>query len=135
MSIRSWSYDRSEVSIDTGLLCSDPSRAIQSQKAEADINNIVKAFGVTGRLPESVRLPSFGDFTGVSDYREAIEAVRAAEASFLTIPSEIRREFENSPQLFMEFCSNPSNLPKLREWGLAPTPPAADPSEGGTPQS
>lgn len=122
MPVRSWSYDRLEVSDATGLYCDDPSLAIQSQKAEADINNIVKAFGVTGRLPESVRLPSYGDFDGVSDYRSAIEAVRQAEASFLQVPANIRATFDNNPQLFLEYCSNPSNLAQLREWGLAPTP-------------
>lgn len=122
MAIRSWSYDRLSVSDETALRCLDVSKAIQSQAAEADINNIVKAFGVTGQLPESIRLPSYGDFTGISDYREAIEAVRQAEESFLSIPSNIRSQFDNSPQAFLEFCSNPANLPQLREWGLAPTP-------------
>lgn len=122
MAIRSWSYDRAAVSDETGLACPEPSKAIQSQAEEADINNIVRAFGVTGQLPQSVRLPSFGDFEGISDYREAVEAVRQAEESFLSIPSNIRNQFDNSPQAFLEFCSNPANLPQLREWGLAPTP-------------
>ena len=106
------------------LICSDPSRAIQSQKAEADINNIVKAFGVTGRAPIGARLPQFGDFDGVNDYRTAIEAVREAEAAFMSIPAKVRAEFQNDPQAFADFCLNPANLAQLREWGLAPTPPA-----------
>lgn len=130
MPIRSWSYDRLEVSDATGLKCEDPSLAVQSQKDEADINNIVRAFGVTGRLPESIRLPSYGDFDGINDYRSAIEAVRAAEASFLQVPASIRSTFDNNPQAFLEYCSNPANLPQLREWGLAPIPEgSARPSE------
>lgn len=109
------------------LICRDPSLAVQSQKAEADINTIVRNFGVTGRMPAAVRLPSFGDFSQVADYRSALEAVRQAEASFLEVSSAVRDRFHNDPQAFMEFCENPSNLPQLREWGLAP-PAAAAPA-------
>lgn len=111
----------------------DPSLAIQSQKDEADINVILKNFGVTGRVPEAVVLPSYGDFEAVDDYRSAIEAVRAAEAAFLAIPANIRERFHHDPQAFADFCSKSDNLPQLREWGLAPHPadPAAPPAAGG----
>lgn len=107
------------------LYCEDPSLAIQSQKDEADINKIVRDFGVTGRMPQSVRLPEYGDFSGVDDYRSAIEAVRAAEAAFLEVPSKVRAEFNHDPGAWASFCLDPANLPRLREWGLAP--PAAQP--------
>lgn len=107
------------------LVCSDPSLAVQSQKAEADINNIVRNFGVTGRVPTSVRLPEYGDFTGVNDYRTALEAVRAAESAFLEVPASIRAQFNHDPGAWASYCLDPSNLPQLREWGLAK--PAAQP--------
>lgn len=112
-----------------GITFEDPSLAIQSQKDEADINVILRNFGVTGQLPQGAVLPQFGDFDGVDDYRSAIEAVRAAEASFLAIPSNIRERFHHDPQAFADFCVKPENLPQLREWGLAPpAPPPADPA-------
>lgn len=110
------------------LVCLDPSLAVQSQKAEADINTIVRNFGITGRMPSAVRLPSFGDYSQVSDYRSALEAVRQAEASFLEVSANVRARFHNDPQAFMEFCENPGNLPQLREWGLAPPAQAAAPA-------
>lgn len=111
------------------LICADPSRAIQSQKDESDINTIVRNFGVTGRVPVGIRVPAYGDYDQVNDYRSAIEAVRAAEASFLKVPAEIRARFHNDPQAFAEFCLNRDNLPQLRDWGLASIPdtPAAEP--------
>jgi len=116
------------------LICADPSRAIQSQAAEADINTIVRNFGVTGRLPQSTRLPTYGDFEGVDDYRTAVEAVKAAEAAFLAVPARIRSQFDNDPQAFMDFCEDSRNLGQLRDWGLAPTPspdPAPESKTGG----
>lgn len=119
-------YDADGLSTETGLRCLDASRTIQSQKDEADINVIVKNFGITGKMPENVRVPRFGDFEMVGDYRDAIHAVREAEASFMAMPANVRSEFENDPQLFLEFCGDPANLPRMRELGLAvplPTPP------------
>jgi len=123
--VRTWlNLDLKAWSDKHALACLDPSLAVQSQKDEADINTIVRNFGVTGRVPVAARLPEYGDFSGLSDYREAIEAVRQAEAEFLKVPSAIRAEFNHDPAAFADFCINPDNLPKLREWGLAPTPPA-----------
>lgn len=106
------------------LFCNDPSLAVQSQKDEADINMIVRNFGVTGRVPVSVRLPQYGDFTGIDDYRSALEAVNAAENAFAEIPATIRAQFNHDPGAWADFAANPANLPQLRAWGLAPTPPS-----------
>lgn len=110
------------------LICEDPSLAVQSQKAESDINVIVRNFGITGQLPVSRRLPEYGDYTGISDYRSALEAVSAAEASFAALPSKVRAHFENDPQAFLVYCTDPGNLPQLREWGLADPLPTDAPA-------
>jgi len=122
-------FDRRAWSDVHGLVCPEPTRTIQSQEADANINNIVRNFGVTGKLPESIRVPQFGDFDSVSDYREAIHAVREAERSFLSMPSALRDQLGNDPQRFLEYCADPSNLDELRKYGLAPpvpTPPAGE---------
>lgn len=109
-----------------GLACLDPSRTVQSQKDEADINVIVRNFGVTGKLPTGVRVPSYGDFSGVSDYREAIHAVREAEQAFLAMPSSLRNQLDNDPQRFLEWCADRGNLEEMRKLGLAPPAPVSD---------
>lgn len=74
--VRSYmNYDGDERSLETGYVETMESKTIQSQKDEADINNIVRMFGVTGRLPEGVRVPTYGDFSLVDDYRSAIDAI------------------------------------------------------------
>lgn len=121
-----FNYDQEAVSIESGLKCEDGSKTLQSQKEDADINVIVKRFGVTGMLPQSLKLPTFQDFEGIFDFRTAMDAVKAAEAAFMGVPADIRRRFGNDPQEFVAFCSEPKNLDELRKLGLAPA--AADPS-------
>lgn len=103
-----------------GLSDFDESKTVQSSKDECDINVIVKRFGVTGVLNQSVRIPTFADFDGVFDYQTAMNAVRSAAESFMALPAEIRFSFKNDPQEFVAFCSDPDNLEQLRKWGLAP---------------
>lgn len=119
-----WNYDRRAMSRATGLKCDDPSLAVQSQEAEANINNIVRNFGVTGKLPASIRQPMYGDFTEVYDYRSAFDAVKAAEAAFAALPSDLRARLKNDPQAFLEYCANPANLEELRKLGLAVSAPS-----------
>lgn len=124
-----FNYDRDDVSRETGLICDDPSLAVQSERDECDINTIVKRFGLTGELPSGVRRPSYGDFVGVSDYREALEVIQQADDSFMTMPADVRARFKNDPALFVDFCSDEANIEEMRKLGLAV--PA---SSGGTPK-
>lgn len=112
-------YDTKAASEAVSLRCTDVSRTIQSMKEESDINTIVKRFGITGQLPTGVRVPTFGDFTGVDDYRSAIDAMRLANDSFMKMPAEVRNRFQNDPQLFVEFCSDERNVDEMRKLGLA----------------
>lgn len=120
---------------DPGLRCEDPSLAQQQFKDEVDINVLLERFKVTGRMPESVRLPSYGDFTAVSDYRSALDAVNQARDAFMELPAKVRAEFNHSPQAFLEFVSDEKNLPRMRELGLANAAKqvAAVAAGGGTP--
>jgi len=102
-----------------------PSLTRQADAKSADINFIVRNYGLTGTAPQGVRIPSYEDYSEtVSDYQTALNAIKAAEQSFLAIPATIRERFNHDPQAFLEFCALPSNLPALREMGLAP--PVAD---------
>jgi hypothetical protein len=116
-----------------------PSLTQQSQAKDADINEIVRRFGITGQMPANLKLPLDTDFEDIFDYKSAMDAVAEARSTFMKIPPHIRQEFANDPQEFVEFCSNKENIPKLREWGLAnpEAPQTASPPTGpgmaGTP--
>lgn len=133
-----FNYDREAASIETGLLCSDPSLTQQQFAEDADINTIVRRFGITGQMPTGLRTPTYGDFEGVTDFRSALAAIDAAEASFMALPGHVRADFNNDPGLFVDFCSDPTNLSKLRELGLAepvktPAAPGPDPNTPSSP--
>lgn len=127
-------YDADLVSFETGLACDDPSLAIQSAKDEADINTIVRRFGLTGELPSDVAMPRSGDFAGVPDFHGAMNLVRQAQEEFLRVPAEIRARFGNDPGAFIAFCEDPANLEEARRLGLAkPVAPTVASSGGDAP--
>lgn len=94
------------------------SMTIQSQAEDADINVMMKRMRITGQMPENIRLPAYGDFTGISDYRSAIEAVRAADNDFLALPAEVRAKFDNDPQKLLAAVHTPGNEQMLKDLGL-----------------
>jgi phage internal scaffolding protein len=117
-----YNYDRDAVSIETGLVCEDESRAIQSAKDESDINTIVRKFGLTGELPNDLKLPQSGDFTDVPDFHTAMNLVRTAQEEFLRVPAEIRARFANDPQRLMQFVEDESNRDEARKLGFLADP-------------
>lgn len=116
-----YNYDRDAASDESGLSCGEPSRAIQSAAEEADINTIVKRFGLTGKLPDVLNLPRYGDFTGVTDYQSALNVVMAADAEFMRLPAHVRSRFHNDPALLLDFVSNAANREEAMELGLLKT--------------
>lgn len=113
-----FNYDMDEVSQATGLECTDPSMAQQQFVEECDINTIVERFGLNGEMPSNVKAPVYGDFTLVKDFQSAMEAVRAAQESFETLPAKVRARFSHNPQEFLEFCSDESNRAEAEALGL-----------------
>jgi phage internal scaffolding protein len=124
-----FNYDVDKVSDETGLSCPEPTLAQQHCKDECDINVIVERFGVTGQLPtHDGSLPTYGDFTGVSDYRDALEAVARADEAFMALPANVRERFDNDPALFVDFCSStdPADRSLAIDLGLIPPPAKPD---------
>lgn len=108
------------------LECLDPSLAQQSFKDETDINVLLERFKVTGVLPQGVAMPTFGDFTGISDYRTAVDAITKASNAFMDMPANVRNRFDNDPQKFLEFCSDDKNRDEAIRLGLVPAPVVSD---------
>lgn len=122
----SMNWDTDKASHDAGLDCdldNEPSLTHQSFKEECDINEIVRRFGLTGELPNDYTPPVSGDFTNVTDFQSAMNAVRAAEEQFMLVPAHIRERFNNDPQRLIEFLENDANRAEALTLGLLQPPP------------
>jgi phage internal scaffolding protein len=111
-------YDRDKNSDLAKFVFTRPSRTQQSFRDECDINNILRKFNVTGQLPVGSVQPQYGDFSGITDYQSALNAVMAAQDSFLELPAKIRAKFDNDPALFVEFASDEANRDEMKAMGL-----------------
>lgn len=121
-------YDTAKASDEATIPASayGESMTVQSQAEDADINVMLKRFGVLGQMPQSIRVPEYGDFTGVTDFRGALEAVMNAQDEFMKLPPVLRARFENDPQQFLEYAQNPANLDEMVKMGLAVTKAGVD---------
>lgn len=118
-----FNYDRDEASLASGLAC-DPAEGVTQQqfKEETDINTIVERFGLTGSVPENLRVPVSGDFTSVGDFHSAMNVVRAAQESFMELPGDLRFRFNNDPGRFLDFVYNEANRDEAIKLGLIQKP-------------
>lgn len=116
-------YDGDAVSDETGLDTGPDSMTQQEFAKECDINEIVRRFGLTGQLPENLRFPVSGDFTGVGDFHEAMNLVRQAEEEFLRVPAEVRARFQNDPGRLLAFLDDGKNRDEAIKLGLVNAPP------------
>jgi len=111
-------YDRDKNSANATFCFSKPSLTKQSFRDECDINNILRKFNVSGQLPIGSVQPQYGDFSGITDYQSALNAVMAAQDSFLALPAKVRAKFDNDPALFVEFASDEANKDEMKALGL-----------------
>lgn len=122
-----YNYDMLIASHDSGLECKGKSLAKQSFKEECDINTIVRMFGVTGKVPVTAIEPSYGDFSGVSDYHTAMNKIKEAEASFMALPAKLRQKFDHDPNALLNFLENEQNRDEAIQLGLIDGQPVAEP--------
>lgn len=106
----------------TGEFYKPVPRTKQSFVAECDINNIIKSFKVTGQIKhinEKAAQGAYVDLPDPIDFQEALHQVKDAQASFMTLPSQVRSRFDNDPGRFLEFMADPNNQDEIIKLGLA----------------
>jgi phage internal scaffolding protein len=114
----------------------------QHKKDETDIRKIIEKYDRTGLIGHVQRgIAKYGDFSEINEYREALDIIANANATFAELPAAVREKFANDAGAFLEFATNPENLEEMQEMGLAPKPepkvsdvpsPSEDPA-GDTP--
>lgn len=121
-------YDSDVWSDMHGLACEDESLTVQSQLEDSDINVIYSRFAVTGLAPQVIRPPLNVDFSDETfDFQKAMDAVALANASFASMPADVRVRFANDPVKFIQFCEDPANVRELIRMGLADKVPGPVP--------
>lgn len=94
---------------------------------ETDIKTIIKKHDRTGIISHVARgVARYGDYSEVNEYREALDMVNSANASFMELPAQLRAMFENNAGAFFEFATNPKNDEKMVQMGLKEAPPSPD---------
>jgi phage internal scaffolding protein len=125
---------RKRVSLDTGK----ESMTQQNFKKECDINNIMRKYQKTGLVDHVAKYQGdYSDVSNVPTYHEALGIIQSAHTAFDSLPSNIRKKFENDPGKFLAFVDDPANVDEMREMGLlnpvqveqapAAAPPVVDP--------
>lgn len=94
--------------------------AQQQFKDETNINTIVRRFGVTYEMPAPAKNDpgAYGDFTGVEDFRSALDRVREAQDNFAALPAALRKKFDNDPARFIEYVHSSDNVEEAVELGI-----------------
>lgn len=95
----------------------EKSPTVQAAKDECDINKIIARFERAGVWPGS-REGYFADVSEVGEYRDALEVVRLADESFMTLDAKVRARFDNDPGKLVEFLSDPANEAEALELKL-----------------
>jgi phage internal scaffolding protein len=99
------------------------SMAQQHFLKECDVREIIKRNDRTGIIQHVNRgVAQYADVSDVKDYKEALEMINSFMESFMGLPSDIRKLFDNDPGEFFEFATNPANADKMVEMGLASSP-------------
>lgn len=102
------SYNTKAASESVQVFTGEDTLVQQGMKDEADINTIVRRFGLTGGLPVGSTVGVYGDFTGIEDYASAVSAIERAGLGFMKLPPEIRERFGNDPGQLARFAAEAS---------------------------
>jgi len=97
---------------------SEPSVTKQSYAEALNIDNIIRRLGQAPIQAAQDFEAIYGEFDS-TDLHDCMDKVNNANRLFAEVPSNIRGQFENNPGLYIDFVTNPDNLEKVREMGLA----------------
>jgi len=121
----------------TSIECKDASLTVQADRDQADINFIVKQFGLTHELPYGNEVPEFADYSDIpNDYQQALAFIEDSRESFMQYPAEMRARFNNNPALLLDFLQSDTNRDEAIALGIISPPPddgggSIPPASGG----
>lgn len=109
------------------------SRTKQSFQAECDINNILAKYAKTGLIDHVKKHGGYyGDLPLSNDFQTNLHAIMEAQASFDSLPANIRDRFQNDPARFLAFVEDPENGEEMVALGLRENSPSTASPEAST---
>lgn len=120
-------YDTRAVSLESAIDTGVESFVQQQFREDADINTIVRRFGLTQALPADVGAGVYGDFTGISDYESAVEMVAQAREAFMRLPAELRDRFGNDVGRLVAYADGIADGGVLQDDFFPPAEPVVEP--------
>ncbi len=123
------------------LELSSESNVEQSHVNECNINDIIARYNKSGLFPQRSGTPTYGDFTGATDFHDAQNRIVEAKNQFMELPADIRALFDNDPGQLLEFVLDADNKAEAVELGLLPKDasepepePVPEPEPGPVPE-
>lgn len=118
-------YEGEATEIHTGAVS-----LVQRQfRKDSDINELVRRFGLIGRMPDPVVDPAYyGDVADIPDLKTALDRVRDASERFLALPAKVRSRFHNDPAELFAFLNDNENRAEAVKLGLVVEPAAEPPA-------
>lgn len=109
----------------------EPSKTVQSDWKQADINQIMKQFGNVGVLEHLQQVDGlFMDVTEFTDYVDLRRHVAAAEAEFMKLPSKVREAFDHDVAVWLDTAHDKEKQDALVEAGIIEAPPSVPEGSG-----
>lgn len=91
----------------------------QSHKDECDINTILKRYLQTGYINHAKQhAGTYVDFSGICDFQGTMEKINLAREVFESVPSGIRKQFDNDPGKYLDFMMDVRNRETIEQLGL-----------------
>lgn len=111
------------------------SRVEQSHRDKVNINSIMRRHNLNKIRPVKAGDLMFGDFSTAEDYKATMDKVARAKQSFMSLPSDLRKRFDNDPAQLLTFVTDDGNYEEAIELGLIekPQPDSSDESVGDEP--
>ena len=92
-----------------------PTLTVQDQHDSTEINRILDRFQRTGLIEHvNKNQAQYGEFSQYS-YHENLNMIHTIQESFDELPSQVRKQFENDPQKWIEYLGNPDAISDMKD--------------------
>lgn len=112
-----------------GTLNDEPSKTVQADAKEADINKVISRIISGGGARVNSAPAVFADVSQFSGLQDALIMVSEAQEGFMSLDADVRERFDNDPVKLVAFLEDASNREEAVKLGLveAATPVPASP--------